>query len=109
MIVLSYTNNIFVSYGDLTFLSWFLICAVPIFTLQLILCFKTKKLSAKLVPLYLLMLSGIIGVLEYIGLFGQQISGGIAWNDWYGLMILAAVIIAFVGMSLAWLVYWLIS
>lgn len=109
VVVLSYTNNIFVSYGDLTFLSWFLICAVPIFTLQLLLCFKSKKLSVKVVPLYLLIICGIIGVLEYTGLFGQQISSGIAWNDWYGLIILAAVILAFIGMILAWFVYGLAS
>lgn len=102
-------DNIFISSGELTTFSWMLICSIPMFILQLLLCFKAKKMAVKLIPLYLVLFGAFLGGGEYIGLFGTYSAGAISGNGLVGLFILAVVGTAFIGMLSAWVVYWLCS
>ena len=102
-------NNIFITFGNLTPLSWMLICSIPIFALQLILCFKAKKKAVKLIPLYLVLFGAFLGVAEYIGLFGTSSAGVISGNSLVGEIILAVVGTVFIGVILAWFIYWLVN
>ena len=102
-------NNIFITFGDLTPLSWMLICSIPIFALQLILCFKAKKKAVKLIPLYLVLFGAFLGAAEYIGLFGTSSAGAISGNSLVGEIILAVVGTVFIGVILAWFIYWLVN
>ncbi len=88
---------------------WMFICSVPMFALQLVLCFKAKKTAVKLIPLYLVLLGALRGGAEYVGLFGSYSAGAISGNGLVGLFILAVVGTAFAGVLLAWFIYWLVS
>lgn len=72
-------------------------------------CFKTKKLSVKLITLYFVTISLLFGAAEYIGLFGTSSAGAISGNGIVGLLILAVTGTIFVGVILAWVIYGLIN
>ena len=74
------------------------------FTVQLLLCFKVRKLSVKLIPVYFLSLCIIFCVTWYLGVFGT--GDGFLNANRIGAAILAIPVgIASIGDVIAWLVY----
>ncbi len=88
---------------------WGLCGAGIIFIIQLALCFKAKKRWLRLLPLYIMLGFFAICALMALGAFGEW-SGGFLGN----MHILFAAILAimgaitFLGITFAWLVYWII-
>ncbi len=99
----------FVTSGELTPLSWGLIGALVFFIVQLLLCFKAKRKTVKLLPSYMILLGVLFSVLIYLGVFGAFSAGVLSGSELIALIFAFIAGIATVGMLSAWLVYWITS
>ncbi len=95
--------------SDYTLIAIGLIGTIIFFILQLIFCFKAKKVAIKLIPTYLILLVALHCIATYLGFFGSYAAGSISGNQLVALIEGIVIGIATVGEVLAWVVYWLIT
>ena len=88
---------------------WGLCGAGIIFIIQLALCFKAKKRWLRLLPLYIMLGFFAICILMALGAFGDW-NGGFLGNMHILFAAILAIMgaIACLGITFAWLVYWII-
>ncbi len=95
----------FMAFGELTPLSWGLICIAILFILQLLLCFRVQRKVVKYIPIYLIILGLLFSCATYMGLFGSYSAGAISGNGLAALIFAFVVGTAAIGVLLAWVVY----
>lgn len=100
-------NNALIAFGEPTPLLWMIIFLLIAFALQFVLCIKAKRKAIKCIPLYLVGGGFFLGGAVSMGLFGKSSAGAISGNGIVGLLIAAIVAAAFLGMLIAWLIYWI--
>ena len=85
--------------------TWLVALAAIAFAVQLLLCFKTKRLAARLIPAYAV--CGILayGAATFLGAFGTYSMGAISGNEIAGIVVFIAAGVIAVGPLLAWVVY----
>lgn len=98
----------FIAFGELTPLFWWLLGGVLFFALQLPLCFWGKKTSIKCIPLYLVALGFLFSLATYCGVFGTYSAGVISGNALVAVLLAFGSALAALGVFLAWLVYWIV-
>lgn len=83
-----------------------IILAVVFFGIQLLLCFKVRQTTVKLLPVYFILLCVLLCFMLFIGIFGSQSSGVIGNVNQLIALILAIVVgIALIGVVAAWITY----
>ena len=83
-----------------------IILAVVFFMIQLLLCFKARQTNVKRIPVYFILLCGLLCFMLFIGAFGSGSGGVIANVNQLIASILAIVVgIALIGVVTAWIVY----
>ncbi|MEG0321379.1 MAG: hypothetical protein RR606_04210 [Oscillospiraceae bacterium] len=98
----------FIASGELTPLSWGLISLAIVFSLQLLLCFKARRIGIKCIPVYFIILGFICCLLTYWGIFGTYSAGAISGNGLVAAIFAFILGIAAVGILIAWVVYWIV-
>ena len=85
-----------------------LLGAALFFGLQCLFCFKAKKTAVKLIPVYITLLGLLLCVLMYLGVFGNWSGGFIGnVNRIFAVVFGVIIIIAAIGETAAWVLYWL--
>ena len=78
--------------------------------IQLLFCFKAKKIKIKIIPLYIIPLFFILSVLGYTGMLGFLDAGSVISIDGIlGLFNAVGAVTALVGNALAWGIYKLLK
>lgn len=95
----------FISFGELTPLSFGIIAGGIFFALQLLLCFRLSKMLLKCLPIFLILLGGLFCLAVYGGSFGSYSAGAISGNALVALVGAFILAVAFAGALLGWLVY----
>lgn len=78
--------------------------ALMFFALQLILCFKAKKLTTRFIPALIILAGYLIALLSAEGYFGGG-TGFIDDGTFAGVIIVIGMSCAAVGDAIAWLIY----
>ena len=85
--------------------AWLISLAAVAFIVQLLLCFKAKRLAVRLIPAY-----AVCGVLAYgaavfFGVFGTYSMGAVSGNEIAGIVVFISAGVIAVGPLLAWAAY----
>ena len=82
-----------------------IIFAVVFFVLQLLMCYKGKRIWIKCIPMYLILLGALFSIANFIGLLGYYSAGAISGNELVAIICVFFVGTSFIGALFAWIVY----
>lgn len=89
----------------MTIVATSIISALLFFAIQLILCFKAKKIQVKLIPVYINMVFILLMAADFAGLFGYN--GVISTQGILAMVFAIISCSAIIGEISAWIIYWL--